>query len=96
MSTIRLKNWYNSTEEIEQAVKSSLDSETVVADKAAAEEWFRKNGYNADDMVERTVLSQTANVFDKENNTSIEHRVNIREYYVDPGSVDYVYAYEIY
>lgn len=96
MKAIKLKDWYKSEEEIEQAVKASLQFETVVEDKAAAEEWFQANGLDADNMVERTILSTTTNVFDEEANTSIEHRVYVREYYVDPGSDDYVYSYEIY
>ena len=66
----------------------------MVDDRKGAEQWF-KDAEMDGDVISRDVVNTQVSIWNEEMNGEELYRVRIYEHYIDPGSVDYVYSYEI-
>lgn len=94
MKTITLKNC-KSREDIESVILSSLEYENVVKDSAEARAWFSEAAIDGD-VHSNDVVNEVVSVWDGELSAEELYRVIVTEYYVDSGSNDYVYSYDIH
>jgi len=83
-----------SYEDIEATILAALEYDELVDDEAGARQWF-KDAEMDGDVISRDVVNTQVSIWNEEMNGEELYRVRIYEHYIDPGSVDYVYSYEI-
>lgn len=83
-----------SYEDIEATILAALEYDELVDDEAAARQWFKDAGTEGD-VISRDIVNTRVSVWNEEHQGEEEYTVRVYEHYVDPGSVDYVYSYEI-
>ena len=87
-------NGCKSYEDIEAIVLSTLKYDEVVDDETVARQWFNGAGIDGD-ITSREVVNANVSIWNEEMNGEELYNVRIFEYYVDSGSSDYVYSYDI-
>lgn len=83
-----------SVEEIKAIIEDALQYDNLVENKQEAEQFFRDAEMEGD-MITRDVISTTVSIWNEEMQGEEVYDVRVREHYIDPGSVDYVYSYSI-
>lgn len=83
-----------SYEDIEAVCLAALEYDELVDDRKGAEQWF-KDAEMDGDVISRDVVNTQVSIWNEEMNGEELYSVRIYEHYIDPGSVDYVYSYEI-
>lgn len=89
-------NECKSYEDIEAVCLAALEYDELVDDRKGAEQWF-KDAEMEGDVISRDVVNTQVSIWyiNEEMNGEVLYSVRIYEHYIDPGSVDYVYSYEI-
>lgn len=83
-----------SVEDIEKVIQKCLEYDEVVNNKEEAQQWFKAAEMEGD-VISRDILNTIVRIWNTEKNGEEFYRVVIYEHYIDPGSMDYVYSYEI-
>lgn len=93
LKQIKFNNLRN-YEDIDVAVKAALKFEELVENDAAAEQWFKAAGMSGT-VLHNIILSTQVSVWDENMQGEETYKILIKEHYIDPGSMDYVYSYLI-
>lgn len=93
MKSLNFQNC-NSYEDIENVIKNALQYDEVVENDAAAEQWF-KDAEMEGDVHHNVIVSTHVSTWNEEMQGEEEFSVIVKEHYIDSGSVDYVYSYDI-
>jgi len=82
-------------EDIVTVIERSLEDDgPVECSDEQAEQWFRDAGMEGE-VTHRVIVSTHVSVWNDEAQGEETYNVIVKEHFIDPGSVDYVYSYSI-
>ena len=88
-------NECKSYEDIENTILNALEYEEVVENDNAADQWF-KDAEMEGEVRHNVIVSTEVSIWNEEMQGEEFYHVIVKEHYIDSGSVDYVYSYEIH
>lgn len=83
-----------SVQDIEKTINDALEYDEVVKNEEEAQQWFKAAEMDGE-LISRDILNTCVSIWNEEMKGEEIYRVVIYEHYIDPGSMDYVYSYEI-
>ena len=80
--------------DIRMAILRALENDNLVLNDEEAEAFFREDGFDGE-MTTRTIVSEQVSIWNEEMNGEEVYNVIVREHYIDSGSSDYFYSFDI-
>lgn len=81
-------------EDIRNTILTALGNECVVFSDEDAEQWF-KDAEMDGDVHHNVIVSENVSVWNEEMDGEESYQVIVKEHYIDSGSDDYVYSFNV-